>query len=94
MVSMVSFKVDAEVHPKFPSVRDSKDGSCYGGAPLCGGHALHPLSVLSDSANVKYLSVLDSTTTQLTALYSVVACFWPEVCVCRDQHYNQCVVVC
>ncbi len=88
---MVSFKVDAEVHPKFPSVRDSKDGSCFGGRL---SHALRPLSALSDSANVKYLSVLDSTTTQLTALYSVVACFWPEVCVCRDQHYNQCVVVC
>ena len=50
-------------------------------------HSLH-----SGSANVKYVSVLDSTTIQLIALYSVLAYFWPEVC--RGQHYNQCVVVC
>lgn len=89
MTSMVSFKVDVELHPKGRFVRDSKVGSCFGGRL---SHAPHPLSVLSDSANVKYVSVLHSTTIQLIALYSVLAYFWPEVC--RGQHYNQCVVVC
>ncbi len=64
---MVSFKADAELHQvlKFPSVRDSKDGSCFGGRL---SRALCPLSVLSESANIKYVSGLDSTTIQLIAL--------------------------
>ena len=83
---MVSFKVD--IHPKGCFVHDSTDGLA-----LEAGLVMHHILCLhSDSANVNYVSALDSTTIQLIALYSVVACFWPEVC--RDQHYNQCVVVC
>ena len=88
MVSMVSFKADAESHPKFRSVCDSKDGSCIGGRL---SHALHPFSISSHSANVIYVSELGSTTIRLIALSSVVTYFWPEVC--RDQHYNQYVVL-
>ena len=80
-VSMVSFKADAELHPKFRSACDSKDRSCFGGRF---SHALHPFSILSHSAYVIYVSILGSTTIQLIALSSLVTYFSPEVC--RDQH--------